>query len=69
MEKETKKETEKIQTVRKQNLFTVYLAMNYVPRSEVLFRANRHMACIVVIFLESCLPVQVSTMIFTFSLT
>lgn len=66
MEKETKKGAEKIQTVRKQKLFTALLTMNYVPGSEVLFQANRHMAYIVDIFLEKYLPVLVSK-IFIFS--
>lgn len=66
MENKTKKGAEKIQTVRKQKLFTALLTMNYVLRSEVLFQANRHMAYIVDIFLEKYLPVLVSK-IFIFS--
>lgn len=69
MEKETKKGAEKIQTVRKQNLFTALLTRNYVPSSEVLFNANRDMAYIMIVFLEKYLPVLVSTIIFIFSLT
>lgn len=69
MEKETKKRAEKIQIARKQNLFTALLTRNYVPRSEVLFNANRDMAYIVVVFLERYLPVLVSTIIFILSLT
>lgn len=67
MEKEGRKGAEKIQTVRKQNLVTALLTMNYVPRSEVLFNAARHIAYIMDIFLEKYLPVLVSIIIFTFS--
>lgn len=68
VEKETKEGTEKIQTVRKQNLFTALLTMYYVPRSEVPFKANRHMAYVVDIFPEKDLSVLVSKIFFFLSI-
>ena len=66
--KKPRKEQKKNQTLRKQSLFSALLTMSYVPRSEGLFKANRHMAYIVDIFLEKYLPVLVSNIIFIFFL-